>query len=126
MFICLLQSIKVTINEFELNCYEIFRVMLKNDDLHFLSSPFEEPVRSLKEMPADLQAMSVSNRLDLLASMSSLGFFLPIKKWSAFDVYDKETINEQLYENVTKRLISRMYISPSNFLIRIPKFFQWN
>ena len=54
MFICLLQSIKVTINEHELNCYEIFRVMLKNDDLHFLSSPFEEPVRELKEFPIDL------------------------------------------------------------------------
>ena len=58
--------------------------------------------------------------------MSSLGFYLPIKKWSSFDVYDKETIDEQLHRNVIKRLINRMFISPSNFLIRIPKFFSWN
>ena len=47
MFICLLQSVKVTLNEHELSCYEIFRVMLKTDNLHFLSNPYEEPVRQL-------------------------------------------------------------------------------
>ena len=122
MFICLLQSIKVTLNEEELSCYEIFRVMLKNDNLHFLSNPYEEPVRQLSEMPDELQQLSVTNA----ANMSSLGFYLPIKKWSCFDVYEKETIEEQMYANVIERLTSRLFINPSNFLIRIPKFFQWN
>lgn len=54
--------------------------------------------------------------------MASFGLFLPIKKWSNFTVYEKETFEEQL-RKVIHSVNDRMYISPDNFLIRIPKFF---
>ena len=73
-------------------------------------------------MPEELQQLSVSKA----QNMSSLGLFLPIKNWSCFDVYEKENIDEQIYANVIERITGNLFINPSNFLIRIPKFFQWN
>ena len=54
--------------------------------------------------------------------MASFGLFLPIKKWSDFTVYEKETFETQLLK-VIHSINERMHISPDNFLIRIPKFF---
>ena len=84
MFENLMCSVRVRIQGHLISCYEIFRTMLKHDRL--LGGCLEEPVRTLEEMPPELQELAVSE----VHPYSSFGIFLPIKKWSAFNVYEKE------------------------------------
>ena len=69
-------------------------------------------------MPQEIQKLAVNKSHNL----ASFGLFLPIKKWSDFTVYEKETFESQL-RKVIQSMHDRMHISPENFLIRIPKFF---
>ena len=64
--------------------------MLKLDDIKLLFGPFEEPVRTFEEMPAALQELACEEK----HPMSSFALFLPIKKWTKFDVYEKEDFEE--------------------------------
>ena len=121
MFVCLQQSVKVRIQGHLISCYEIFRTMLKHDNTHLLSGPFEDPVRKIEDMPPEIQELAVTTT----HPMSSFGLFLPIKKWCDFTVYDKERFEEQL-RAVVNSIDHRIHISPENFLVRIPKFFFWN
>ena len=92
--------------------------MLKHDNIHLLSGPFEDPVRTFDEMPPEIQMLAVTQSHNL----ASFGLYLPIKKWSDFTVYEKETFETQL-RKVIHSINERMHIAPDNFLIRIPKFF---
>lgn len=85
MFVTMMISVKVTINGEALNCYEIFKTMLRCSNVKILHGNFDEPVRKLEKMPAALQELAVSKSYCL----ASFGIFLPIRKWSSFTVYDK-------------------------------------
>ena len=54
MFMVLMGSIKIKLQGAELSCYEIFRTMLKHDDIHLLSPPFEDEFRKLSQLPSEL------------------------------------------------------------------------
>lgn len=90
MFECLMCSIKVRVQGHLISCYEIFRTMLKHDAL--LVGAFEEPVRSIEDMPVEIQELAVIE----VHPTSSYGLFLPIKKWSGFTIYVKEKFEDQL------------------------------
>mmetsp|Transcript_5266 Transcript_5266/g.7040 ORF Transcript_5266/g.7040 Transcript_5266/m.7040 type:complete len:81 (-) Transcript_5266:533-775(-) len=72
--------------------------MLRHEDVMLLMGPFEEPVRSLEEMPESLRELAVTES----HSMSSFAIFMPVKKLTSFDVYRKETFEEQLQEVIFK------------------------
>ena len=90
MFVSLMVSVKGFVQNEWLSCYEIFKIMLKHQDTKLLMGPFEEPVRTLEEMPEALRELAVDQK----HQMSSFALFLPIKKWTNFDVYEKETYEE--------------------------------
>ena len=87
MFVCFMSSVKVKVMGHMISCYEIFKTMLKHEDIHLLTGAFEDPVRTLEQMPPEIQELAVENSHDL----ASFGLFLPIKKWSNFTVYEKGT-----------------------------------
>ena len=60
MAICLMHSIKISIQGEELTCLEVFKTMLKHDDMHMMTGPFEEQQRCLSEMPQALQELAVT------------------------------------------------------------------
>ena len=121
MFVSLMVSVKVKVNGEILSCYEIFRTMLRHDDIHLLTGPFEEPVRKLEEMPESVRKLAVTQPLFL----TCLGLFLPIRKWADFTVYEKGDFEHQLRKVIQNNNKKQLNISPENFLIRIPKFFFW-
>lgn len=86
MFISLIHTTKVVINGCELTCYEIFKTMLRHNDVQLLTGPFEEPLTPLKDLPAALQVLAVTDTHPL----SSFGLYLPMKKWSKFTIFEKE------------------------------------
>lgn len=93
MFVCFMNSVKVRVQGHLITCYEIFKTLLRHDDLHLLSGAMEDPVRSLAQMPQEIQELAVDEQSNHL---SSFGLFLPIKKWSDFTVYEKDTFELQL------------------------------
>ena len=86
-----------------------------------MEGPFEEDYRTLEQLPEAIQALAVKQNHPL----SSFGIYLPIKKWSAFTVYEKGTFDSQIRKVIQKNS-ERIHIDPDNFLIRIPKFFCWH
>jgi len=54
MFITLMSSVKVELQGCQLSCYEVFKSILKNEDVTVLQGPFEEPYRSFEELPPQL------------------------------------------------------------------------
>ena len=47
MYVSLMISVKVLVQNEWLSCYEIFKTMLKHDDIKLMTGPMEEPVRTL-------------------------------------------------------------------------------
>lgn len=90
MFVAFMISVKVTINGEELNCYEIFRTILKQTDIRLQGGGFDEPVRQEDEMPEAIKKLIVSKSHPLAA----LGLFMPIKRWVDFQIYEKGSFNE--------------------------------
>ena len=78
MFITLMTSVKVTLLvDCELSCWEIFKTILKHDDIMILTGPFDEPYRALRDLPEKLRKLAPENK----HKTSQYGLFLPIKKW---------------------------------------------
>ena len=48
------------------------------------------------------------------------GLFLPITKWTDFQVFEPRNFKAKLRENMEK-IINRIQINKSDFLIRLPK-----
>lgn len=44
MFVAFMQAAKVRLNGVDISCHEIWRTMLKHNDIHLLTGAFEEPV----------------------------------------------------------------------------------
>ena len=94
MFIALMQSTKIEINGCIITCYEIFKTMLRHHDVQLLTGPFEEKLRNLEDLPQALQDLAVTET----HPMSSMGLYLPIKKWSKFTIFEKGVFDAQLKE----------------------------
>ena len=92
MFVVFMVSVKVQINGETLNCYEIFRTMLQNKGVKVLMNDFDEPIRSLEEMPETLKELAVSKA----CLLSPFGLFMPVRKWANFTVFEKNTFEDQL------------------------------
>lgn len=52
MFIALMNSVTVIVQNEELTCYEIFKTMLRHEDIHLMNTNMEiEKARTLEQMP---------------------------------------------------------------------------
>ena len=120
MAVCFMNSIKVSIQGEELSCLEVFKTMLRHDDMHMMLGPFEEKQRSLKELPQALQDLAVAEQ----HPMTCFALYMPIKKWLHFNVYDKQNFDEQL-RDIFVNMQDKLQLDPQNFLQRIPKIFFW-
>ena len=116
-----MSSIKVLVQGEELTCYEIFKTMMRHDDIHLMNGPFEDEVRTLADMPEPLRKLAVNEQ----HPMTSFALYMPLKKWHAFNVFEKESMDDQLRELIFSTH-DRLQLNPENFLQRIPKFFFWN
>ena len=120
MFISLMHSVTIEINSETISCYEIFKTMLRHNDVQLLTGPFEEKLRKLEDLPQSLQNLAVLET----HSMSSFGLYMPMKKWSKFTIFEKGNFETQL-KHVIQDNIERLDICSESFLQRIPKFFFW-